>query len=418
MTQATTLEGIVRAGLCAGCGICESLAGRDRVEMVHVDPGRVRPKVKAPLDPATEARIVAVCPGAHVDGAMHYDGPYPGIVDTVVGPTIACYQGHATDEEVRFKAAAGGGLTTLGRYLLETGAVERVLHVTASREAPMRSHHHVSFDRATMLAGAGSRYGPVAPLVDVMALLDEGRRFAFIGKPCDVNAMRNLARIDARVDALVPYMLTISCGGVADAVCTHGFLARHGLEEKELVELRYRGHGWPGDHYARARDGREAREWYMEVIYERPRSYQFRCKLCPDHTGEQADVSVMDPWPKGYPGGRGARRVPVPDPHREGRRPGARGGARRILPLGAVRCGLRAPDPAPPAGQETRHPDPPPRHAPRGRAPAAFPQHPPRARGAGRQIPCSTGAASWAPGAASAPATPARRCPEGAPDRA
>ena len=303
MTQATTLEGIVRAGLCAGCGICESLAGRDRVEMVHVDPGRVRPKVKAPLDPATEARIVAVCPGAHVDGAMHYDGPYPGIVDTVVGPTIACYQGHATDEEVRFKAAAGGGLTTLGRYLLETGAVERVLHVTASREAPMRSHHHVSFDRATMLAGAGSRYGPVAPLIDVMALLDEGRRFAFIGKPCDVNAMRNLARIDARVDALVPYMLTISCGGVADAVCTHGFLARHGLEEKELVELRYRGHGWPGDHYARARDGREAREWYMEVIYERPRSYQFRCKLCPDHTGEQADVSVMDPWPKGYPEG-------------------------------------------------------------------------------------------------------------------
>ena len=301
MTQAMTLEDIVRAGLCAGCGICESLAGKDRVEMVNVDPGRVRPKVKVPLDSATEARIAAVCPGAHVDGRMRYDGPYPGTVDPVVGPTIACYLGHATDEEVRFKAAAGGGLTTLGRYLLETGEVEFVLHVTASREAPMRSHHHVSFDRAAMLVGSGSRYGPVAPLVDVMATLDRGQRFAFIGKPCDVNAMRNLARIDPRVDALVPYMLTISCGGLIDYDCIHAFLARHELAEKDLAEFRYRGHGWPGDHYARAHDGREAREWYAEIVYEHHYSSQFRCKLCPDHTGEQADVSVMDPWPTGQP---------------------------------------------------------------------------------------------------------------------
>ncbi len=303
MTQAATLEAIVRAGLCAGCGICESMAGRDRIEMTHGDSGRSRPRVKAPLDPAIEARIVEICPGAHVDGSMRQERPYPGTVDAVFGPTIACYQGHATDEEVRFKAAAGGGLTTLGRYLLETGEVERVLHVSASREAPMRSRHHVSHDRATMIEGAGSRYGPVAPLVDVMAMLDEGRPFAFIGKPCDVNAMRNLARIDGRVDALVPYMLTISCGGTADLACTQSFLARHGLEEKDLVEFRYRGHGWPGDHYARARDGREAREWYVDMVYEHPRPYQFRCKLCPDHTGEQADVSVMDPWPTGQPEG-------------------------------------------------------------------------------------------------------------------
>ena len=303
MTQATTLEGIVRAGLCAGCGICESMAGRDRIEMVNVDPGRVRPRVKALLDPGEEARIVEVCPGAHVDGAMDYAGPYPGTVDPVVGPTIACYHGHATDEEVRFKAAAGGGLTTLGRYLLEKGEVDSVLHVIASKEAPMRSHHHVSFDRAAMLAGSGSRYGPVAPLVDVMAMLEKGKRFAFIGKPCDVNAMRNLGRVDGRVGELVPYMLTISCGGMIDYDCIHAFLARHGLEEKDLVEFRYRGHGWPGDHYGRAQDGREAREWYGEIVYEHHYSSQFRCKLCPDHTGEQADVSVMDPWPIGRPEG-------------------------------------------------------------------------------------------------------------------
>ena len=301
MRRAHTLQEIVASGLCAGCGICQSLAGPDNVEMVTVEPGRMRPKVKAPLDRATEDRIAAVCPGVHVDGTMRYDGRYPGVVDPVFGPTIACYNGYATDEEIRFKAAAGGGLTTLGRYLLETDQVEFVLHVTASQEAPMRSHRHISFDRADMLQGTGSRYGQVAPLTDVTELLDRGQRFAFIGKPCDVNAMRNLAQLDPRVDQLVPYMLSISCGGMVDYAFYHAFLARHGIEEKDLVEFRYRGHGWPGSHYARTHDGRVAEKWYVDLLYQYPWTTQLRCKLCPDHTGEQADVSVMDPWPGGKP---------------------------------------------------------------------------------------------------------------------
>jgi coenzyme F420 hydrogenase subunit beta len=47
-----TLDQIVQAGLCIGCGLCESLAGRDRVRIVMTPEGRERPAVQAPLDDA------------------------------------------------------------------------------------------------------------------------------------------------------------------------------------------------------------------------------------------------------------------------------------------------------------------------------------------------------------------------------
>ena len=302
MPHAATVEEIVAHGYCAGCGLCKSIAEPGQIEMVTVAPGRVRPAVRTPLGRNTQARIAAVCPGITVEGnAKTLEPNYPGVVDAAVGPTIRCFNGYATDEEIRYRAAAGGGLTALGLYLVETGKVDYVLHVTASERAPMRSHQHVSFDRTQLLKGAGSRYGPLAPLVDVRQRLDQGQRFAFIGKPCDINAMRNLAKVDARVDELVPYMLTISCGGLIDYVYFEAFLARHGLREEQLEEFRYRGYGWPGPHYARTSDGREAEESYLELLYDHPNSTQFRCKVCPDSTGEQADVSVMDPWPDGVP---------------------------------------------------------------------------------------------------------------------
>lgn len=43
----------------------------------------------------------------------------------------------ASDPDVRFKAATGGLLTTLGVFLLETGQAEFILHCEADPAAPM-----------------------------------------------------------------------------------------------------------------------------------------------------------------------------------------------------------------------------------------------------------------------------------------
>ncbi len=105
---------------------------------------------------------------------------------------------------MRHRAAAGGGMTALGCYLLESGAVDAVLHVKTSVDDPMLTDAQVSTNPAEIVSGAQSRYGPAAQLLHVHRLLDEGRIFAVMAKPCDIAAIRNLARIDARVEAQIP----------------------------------------------------------------------------------------------------------------------------------------------------------------------------------------------------------------------
>ena len=188
-------------------------------------------------------------------------------------------------------------------YLVDSGEVKFVLHVAASKKAPMLTERKLSFDAGAVLDGAASRYGPAAPLVDVTQLLEREEPFAFIGKPCDVAAIRSLARHDSRAATLVKYTLTLSCAGVPALGFSTDFLERHGLKAPNLSELRYRGYGWPGPTYARDADGRVAEESYLDMWYPYNQKWktQFRCKICPDATGELADITSVDDWPTGFP---------------------------------------------------------------------------------------------------------------------
>jgi coenzyme F420 hydrogenase subunit beta len=302
-----TLDDIVRAGLCIGCGLCESLAGPERVRIVMTPEGRERPAVEAPLDDAALTLINAVCPGLKVEGpdpAASADGTQ---WDAVWGPATRIAKGHAADPSIRFQGSAGGGLSALAIYLLESGRVDFILHVAASSEQPMRTKRHLSFDRAQVMAAAGSRYGPAAPLVDFAQLLDRGRPFAFIGKPCDVAALRNLARHDPRVERLVPYVLAFVCGGASEFAKTRDLVQGFGLEEKDVTLLRYRGMGNPGLTRVVARDGRNFTTTYGELWRDENNwMLQFRCKICADAIGELADVAVSDVWPNGEPQGENA----------------------------------------------------------------------------------------------------------------
>jgi coenzyme F420 hydrogenase subunit beta len=302
-----TLDEIVQAGLCIGCGLCESLAGPDRVRIVMTPEGRERPAVKAPLDDAALKLINAVCPGLKVEGpdpAASADGTR---WDAVWGPATRIAKGHAADPAIRFQASAGGGLSALAIYLLESGRVDFILHVAASAEQPMRTERHLSFDRAQVMEAAGSRYGPAAPLVDFAQLLERGRPFAFIGKPCDVAAVRNLARHDARVERLVRYILAFVCGGASEFAKTRDLVEGFGLAEEEVSLLRYRGLGNPGLTRVETKDGRAFSVTYGDLWRDEGKwMLQFRCKICADAIGELADIAVSDVWPNGEPTGEDA----------------------------------------------------------------------------------------------------------------
>jgi coenzyme F420 hydrogenase subunit beta len=213
--------------------------------------------------------------------------------------------GHAEDPDRRRIASSGGALTALLVYALEARLVDRVVHVAASPDDPVAACVTCSRSAQAILAGAGSRYVASSPLAAIDRILAEGGTIAFVGKPCDVSALRALAAHDPRVDRHVRYALSFFCAGIPSRRAIRRMLAAMNVPEQELAALRYRGHGWPGNAVAQTKSGLVA-----EMSYEHSwggflsRDVQFRCKICPDAVGGAADIACGDAWhsdEKGYP---------------------------------------------------------------------------------------------------------------------
>jgi coenzyme F420 hydrogenase subunit beta len=304
VTPQQRLYRIVEDGMCIGCGLCQSVAGPHRVRVVKVKSGYERPVVVGTLDHETVDRIYDVCPGTHLEGLPEELVDDESLIDLVWGPYRRIVRAHATDPKVRFQGSTGGVLTALGQYLVTSGEVDFILHAKASRKHPTFGERHISFDPADVLAGAGSRYGPTAPLIDVRKVLDRNRPFAFIGKPCDVAALRNYAHHDARVDVLVKHWLTPVCGGFMPPDEMDRFLReREGVDPAEVTEFRYRGHGCPGKTRFVLADGTATELRYTQLWGTDASQWTlpFRCKVCPDGIGEAADIAAADTWPGGSP---------------------------------------------------------------------------------------------------------------------
>ena len=303
MTEEDRFYRIVEEGLCIGCGLCQSIAGSPRIEIVKAANGELRPKVKAPLDEATVDRIYATCPATRTEGLPPDLADAAPFHDTVWGPYHRLVLGWAAEPEVRHRGSTGGALTALGRYLLRSGQVAFLLQVKASAVEPTHGEATISETEAEVLEAAGSRYGPAAPLVAIEAALSRNEPFAVIAKPCDLNALRNLAHHDRRIERLIRYWLTPVCGGYMPDAAMGRFLERVGVDHGQVTALRYRGYGCPGPTTITMADGSSRDLHYLDVWGEDESAWSlpFRCKICPDGIGDAADIAAADCWPGGSP---------------------------------------------------------------------------------------------------------------------
>ena len=295
-----TLERVLKGNSCAGCGLC---AGIDPAIGIERDAkGWKRPVARGAPAPGTDALLAQICPGATVSPWTLSDAPN---THPLWGPHVRVLTGYSTDAELRHNASSGGALSALALHLLKTGEVSRVLHVGMDPERPLETRITRSADRGAILGAAGSRYAPASPLETLSAELEAPGTMLFIGKPCDVGALRQLMQADPAIAARFPYLLSFFCAATPSQDGTDRIVRRLGFEPGEVSAFRYRGDGWPGYASATTADGRSARLSYADSWGDiLSKEVQFRCKICPDGVGGAADVAAADAWyggESGYP---------------------------------------------------------------------------------------------------------------------
>jgi coenzyme F420 hydrogenase subunit beta len=268
--------------------------------MKVVSPGYLRPEQIGPLSPKEDTRIARACPG------LGQRVEVAGRLESVLwGPYVGMQTGWATDPALRHAGASGGGLSALLVHLLAEGVVDAVVQTAAAPDLAIGNATVLTTDVMGIAAAAGSRYAPSAPLAGLGDLLADGRRFAFVGKPCDVAALRALTVEDRAIAAAFPVILSFFCAGIPSHAGGRAILTALGTDLEHTESFRFRGNGWPGRATARLKDGSERSMSYHDswggIL---TKHIQHRCKICADGTGVAADIVCADAWEtdaKGYP---------------------------------------------------------------------------------------------------------------------
>ncbi len=299
MTPSPALTRVARGQTCSGCGLCAALAP-GAIDLVTAAPGYTRPRQVATVPAAAETAIAATCPGLVIDNRS--DAPHD---DPLWGPWRETATGYASDAALRHHASSGGVLSALLVHALASGLVDYVVETGMDTTDPLANTTVVARSAEAIFAAAGSRYASSSPLADIGRHLDAPGRFAFVGKPCDVAALRALARIDPRVDAKVPLMLAFFCAGVPSGDGGRRILVAIDAPVDAVTAFRYRGDGWPGNATATLADGTTRSMSYHDSWGQiLSKEIQFRCKICPDAVGGAADIACADAWygdARGYP---------------------------------------------------------------------------------------------------------------------
>ncbi len=265
---------------CTGCGLCQSMG---QCTLETDEKGFLHPK------DGDDAWFSKVCPASgcqmkHMDEKEIW-GKYEGV-----------YLGYSSNEEIRKKASSGGVLSEIAAFLLQTGKVDEIIHVGADPDDPTKTKIYYSTTEEEVLSRCGSRYSISSPLMEI-SKLDANKKYAFIGKPCDVTALRNYMNKKTEMQKQICYLLSFFCMGLPSVQAQNNLLKDLDCTHENCRSLVYRGNGWPGYTTAIDKNGKEHRMEYESSWGKYlGRDVMYACKFCADGLGEMSDISCGDAW--------------------------------------------------------------------------------------------------------------------------
>jgi coenzyme F420 hydrogenase subunit beta len=265
---------------CVGCGLCAAVSNT----ILEKDTkGFFHPSENMP------DWLLDVCPagGSQID---RMDS------SKIWGKASGVHLGWSKNENVRQNASSGGVITELAAYLLDSGKVDEIIHVCENTQNPIYTNICYSRTRDELVSRCGSRYTISHPLAE-LDKLDKSKKYAFIGKPCDVTALKNYEKINPEYGKIIPYTISFFCAGLPSEDANRKMLQALGCKKEECASLRYRGNGWPGFATAIDKDGKEYQMDYVSSWGKiLGRDVMKGCKVCLDGIGEMADVACGDAW--------------------------------------------------------------------------------------------------------------------------
>ena len=269
---------------CTGCGLCHSVLN---ISFSENTKGFMYPDLKEENLEFCEK----FCPACSYYDTM--ESQY-----TMWGKISKTYIGWALDDAIRYSASSGGVLTAVCCYLLNEGIVDGIIQTAVGKGAPYSTKTVISRTSDDVLKCMGSRYSNSSPLFDLEQIVKKNEKYAFVGKPCDVQSLKLYLKNNVELASQIECCLSFFCAGVPSNVAQKSLLKRLGCEDvMSCTHLDYRGNGWPDFATAYKSDGSSQRISYDEswggIL---GRDIRKSCRFCIDGIGDYADIVCADAW--------------------------------------------------------------------------------------------------------------------------
>lgn len=267
---------------CTGCGLCHSIMETELKETAKGFP-------TVDLSEKDDVRFYRnICPVFYYNEEVKHD---------IWGTIKGAYVGYSADPNIRYKAASGGSLTEICIYLLNNKIVDGIIQTTFDPEDQTKTISVISHTANEVVERCGSRYSISVPLKNIINMMQEGKKYAFVGKPCDVMALRRYMKLNTALSKSIVCLLSFFCAGEPSVKAQDDLLNKMNCNRATCKSITYRGNGWPGYTTVVKKDGTVEKMEYKETWGSfLGRDLRNVCRFCMDGTGDAADIVCADFW--------------------------------------------------------------------------------------------------------------------------
>lgn len=298
---------VVDGGYCIGCGVCAVLAGEPGRSNVLLDAKGFYQIDVGSLD-SSFSNVDQVCPfsnsaadedtmGSEIHGSENQ-------YHSSIGRYSALYAGYVKSGEFRQRGSSGGMTSWVLAGLFEAGEIDGVVHVGTSEREDLLYEYRISRSIQELSQSSKSQYYPV----EMSNVLNDVRstpgRYAIVGVPCFVKAVRLLMRQDEVLDERIRYCVGLFCGHLKSKGFAEYLAFQMGIHPGQLADFDFRTKlsDRPASKYAvsaTARSGKKesspthslkGTDWGMGFFKYKA------CDFCDDISAELADISIGDAW--------------------------------------------------------------------------------------------------------------------------
>lgn len=296
-----TIAQVADSGLCTGCGTCAGICPNEAIEM-HISEGLYLPKLEEEKCISC-GLCVRSCPGYSLDFKelnSNIFGKQPKNI--MLGNFLGCYIAHSNDDDIRYNSSSGGVVTQLLIFALEKGIIDGALVVRMRKGNPLEPEPFIARTREEVISASKSKYCPVAANEALKQILKENGRFAVVGLPCHIHGIRKAEKLSKTLEKRIVLHIGLMCSHTVNFAGTEFLLEKMRIRKEQVVELNYRGRGWPGSMSIQLKNRSNLMIPYVGgwnaygPIFSSFFFTQMRCLMCPDQTSELADISLGDAW--------------------------------------------------------------------------------------------------------------------------